>query len=138
MLDGLEATGQSNNTVVVVMADHGYMLGSHGAWCKVQLWEPAARILLLIRSPAHPQSWGRHTKSFTESIDLMPTLAALMGVPLPPGESDGISQITTFDDVGTSVKGWALTQVPRCVKPGLPMWEDNVCGAGSTFCDHPL
>lgn len=133
VLDGLEATGQSNNTVVVVMADHGYMLGSHGAWCKVQLWEPAVRIPLLIRSPAHPQSYGRHTKSFTESIDLMPTLASLTGIPLSADESDGISQLATFYDVDTSVKGWALTQVPRCVKQGLPMWKDNVCSDALAF-----
>lgn len=136
VLDGLELSGQSNNTVVVVMADHGYMLGSHGAWCKVQLWEPAARIPLLIRSPAHPQSHGRHTKSFTESIDLMPTLAMLTGVTLASDASDGISQLATFKDPDTNVKGWALTQVPRCVKPGQPLWKDNVCGGGSFANDH--
>ena len=92
VFDGLEVTGQRNNTVVIVMTDHGYMFGSHGAWCKVQLCEPAARIPLLIRSSAYPQNHGRNTKSFTKSIDLMSTLVMITGIPFLPRHSDGVSQ----------------------------------------------
>ena len=34
MLKGLEQSGLSENTIVVVWGDHGWKLGEHGCWCK--------------------------------------------------------------------------------------------------------
>ena len=107
------------------------MLGEHSAWCKVQLFEPAARIPLLIRSPDHPASHGKRARTFAESIDLLPTLASLVGLhsSLPTNGSDGVSLVAAFNNSSQMIKHAAVTQVPRCLLPSpAPSWEDNICG----------
>ena len=43
LLDTLEATGLSGNTLVVVTPDHGDMLGERGLWFKKHFFDHAAR-----------------------------------------------------------------------------------------------
>ena len=48
------------NTVVLVLADHGDMLGERGLWYKMNFFEPACRIPLIVHAPGrdasvHPQ-----------------------------------------------------------------------------------
>ena len=64
-------------TIVIVLADHGEMLGERGLWYKMSFFEPACRIPLLVHAPnlfaprAVPQS--------VSLVDLLPTLAELAG-----------------------------------------------------------
>ena len=34
VLAALEASGQANNTIVILWGDHGWKLGEHDVWCK--------------------------------------------------------------------------------------------------------
>ena len=70
------------DTLVVYMPDHGYSLGQHGRFEKHCCYEPALRVPLLIRWPG--KIGPRVVQSFTESVDLPPTLLDLLGAdPLP-------------------------------------------------------
>ena len=51
VLDGLEAEGLKDNTVVLLHGDHGWQLGEHGEWCKQTTFELATRVPLMIRMP---------------------------------------------------------------------------------------
>ncbi|TGD64509.1 choline-sulfatase [Tabrizicola sp. WMC-M-20] len=71
----LEATRQ--DVVVVFLSDHGEMLGDRGLWFKMNFFEGAARVPLMISAPGLAP--GLITDPVS-TIDLTPTLAALAGV----------------------------------------------------------
>ena len=71
----LEATRQE--AIVVFLSDHGEMLGERGLWFKMNFFEGAARVPLMISAP--DLTPGLITDPVS-TIDLAPTLAALAGV----------------------------------------------------------
>ena len=71
----LEATRQE--ATVVFLSDHGEMLGDRGLWFKMNFFEGASRVPLMISAPDLPT--GLVTTPVS-TIDLAPTLGALAGV----------------------------------------------------------
>ena len=84
VLDALERTGHRDDTIVVYIGDHGYMLGQHGRFEKHCSYEPAVRSPLLIRVPGKVEPGGS-TDALTEFIDIMPTILDYCGVKTPSG-----------------------------------------------------
>lgn len=88
VLDELDRLGLSDDTIVVILGDHGFLLGEHGEWQKSLLWEEAVRFPLLVRAPG--ARGPRATPQIAEMVDLYPTVAELAG--LAPGrQADGRS-----------------------------------------------
>ena len=81
--DTLARTGQSDDTVVVVTADHGEMLGDHGLREKLGYWEQSYHMLGIIRDPHLARTHGAVVDAFTENVDVMPTLCEAMGLDVP-------------------------------------------------------
>jgi choline-sulfatase len=73
VLDALDRSGQADNTIVVYLGDHGYMLGQHGRFEKHCSYEEAVRVPLVIRYPKRIGA-GRMTHAFVELVDLVPTI----------------------------------------------------------------
>jgi arylsulfatase A-like enzyme len=96
LLDGLEAAGASDSTVVVFTSDHGELLGDHWALGKFGWFDAAYHVPLIVADPRRPG--GRTVEAFTESVDVMPTIVALAGGD-PPGHLDG-RPLTAFLDGG--------------------------------------
>jgi arylsulfatase A-like enzyme len=92
IVDFLIASGQYDQTVVVVTSDHGEQLGDHGLKEKLGFFEQSYRIPCLIRHPAHQVSAGRVVDEFTEAVDVFPTLAEMLGLD-PPVQCDGLSLV---------------------------------------------
>lgn len=65
--------------IIVVLSDHGEMLGERGLWFKMNFFEPSARVPLMIAAPVMPA--GR-VDAPVSTIDLLPTLGELAGIPL--------------------------------------------------------
>jgi len=82
VLDALTRSGQAENTIVVYLGDHGYMLGQHGRFEKHCSYEPAVRSPLLIRYPKR-FAGGRSTSAMVEFIDVMPTILEVCDVAVP-------------------------------------------------------
>ena len=62
VLDHLVATGQEDETVVVVTADHGEQLGDHGLIQKLGFYESSYAIPCIVRAPGRagpPARWSR-------------------------------------------------------------------------------
>lgn len=79
----LEQAGALDSTLVAVAADHGESLGEHGEETHgLLLYEPALHVPLLLRAPrAVPAALTVETEA--SLADLAPTLAGLLGRPLP-------------------------------------------------------
>ncbi len=73
--DTLEKCGLSENTVIVLTADHGEMMGERGMWYKQHFFEWACRVPLVIHAPHRFRS-GRVSQNVS-LIDLMPTMLDL-------------------------------------------------------------
>jgi choline-sulfatase len=71
----LEQAALDRNTVIVVLADHGDMLGERGLWYKMNFYEPACRIPLIVHAPGRFSP--RRVASSASLLDLLPTFAAL-------------------------------------------------------------
>ncbi len=122
VLDELERTGLADNTLVVFTADHGWLLGEHGLWCKHCNFEEACRVPLIIRMPGGKA--GQRTAALTEHNDLYSTVCELAGAPTPK-HVEGISLAPLLDDPDRSWKSAAFSQYPRRKTMGYSMRTDR-------------
>ncbi len=79
--DFLEENNMEENTLVVLSADHGEMLGSHGLMSKNIWYEEAIRIPLMIRKKGSIEH--RTNEVMFASPDHMPTLLELLDLEVP-------------------------------------------------------
>lgn len=82
LMSTLEALGAADDTLVVLLADHGDMLGERGLWYKMSFFEDSARVPLIVHHP------GRFTPKRVADpvslVDVLPTLNELLGDGVPP------------------------------------------------------
>ncbi len=115
VLDALDAHRLWDNTIVVLLGDHGYLLGSRGGWWgKNVLYDEAASTALLVAAPG--KSPGTASPRLVEFIDLYPTLADLCGLPAPAGV-DGRSFAPLLTDPAAPWEHAAYTVVAAQGKP---------------------
>jgi arylsulfatase A-like enzyme len=105
LLAKLKELGLYENTVVVLVGDHGFHTGELGLWCKSTNYEAACHSPLIIRSPRNEHV---HVKNPVELIDIYPTLAALCDVKVPDSLSGkDLAEISEGD------RTYAFSQFPR-------------------------
>lgn len=88
LLDALAAAGILEESILVLTADHGEILGSapgsrpfdHG-WT---VYEPEVRVPLLVRLPGARRG-GTRSRAPSSHVDLLPTLTGYLGLPTPEG-----------------------------------------------------
>ena len=98
VLDHLASTGQEQDTLVVVTADHGEQLGDHGLVQKLGFYESSYAIPCIIRAPGRSGAPGRVVDAFTEAVDVLPTVAELLDREVPI-QCDGASLVPFLDGV---------------------------------------
>jgi iduronate 2-sulfatase len=115
VLSALDRLGLADSTTLVFTSDHGYLTGEHGLWQKQSLFEPSARVPLLIVAPGVARP-GSVVRTPVSQVDLYPTLCDLAGV-TPPANLQGESLVPLLKDPAAPSRGWALTQVARGGRP---------------------
>ncbi|MEO1492183.1 MAG: choline-sulfatase [Pseudomonadota bacterium] len=73
----LEESDQLDNTVIIVTADHGDMLGERGLWYKMAFFEHSARVPLIMAGPGLAQNVVETPCSL---VDLLPTFLEIAGI----------------------------------------------------------
>ena len=105
ILNTLKEEGLEDNTIVVFTSDHGFHLGEHRFWMKVSLHEESVRVPLIIKVPGKAAAV---CNSFSELLDLYPTLAELAGLEASK-ELQGKSLVKTLDDPQLEVRDFAFS-----------------------------
>jgi arylsulfatase A-like enzyme len=82
ILDELERSGLRDNTLVIFTSDHGEMAGSHGTLSKMELFEEAIRVPLMMSLPGVIPENRRLDDSVT-GADLLPTILDFAGIEIP-------------------------------------------------------
>lgn len=80
VLDVLEDEGLRENTIIVFTSDHGWHLGEHTFWQKLNLHEESAQVPLVISAPGQKPAIS---KSMVELLDLYPTLSKYCDLEVP-------------------------------------------------------
>ena len=96
VLDGLEKAGLAENTLIVYLGDHGYLLNDHKRYEKHMMWEEAVKAPLIIRAGAEKPVIDLR-KEMVEFVDVAPTITDLLGVDRDPG-FQGISLVPFFHE----------------------------------------
>ncbi len=100
----LRDEGLADNTIVIFTSDHGFHLCEHDFWMKVGLMDESSRVPLIISVPGKKPAVCH---SFTELIDLYPTVAELCGLEVP-ARLQGKSLARTLDDPSIEVRDAAF------------------------------
>ena len=92
LLDWLDTAGLAASTLVVVTSDHGEMGGDHWMVGKAGYFDESYHVPLVVRDPrpGADAGRGRVVSSFTESVDVVPTILEWLGLDVP-GQADGWS-----------------------------------------------
>lgn len=77
----LEERGLANDTIIVITSDHGEELGEHGDISHhFRMYDHNIRVPMLFHIPGSDR---RNVDALTSTIDLAPTIAALVGAEVP-------------------------------------------------------
>jgi arylsulfatase A-like enzyme len=82
VLDTLTECGLDDNTIVIFTSDHGDLIAAHGFIYKMDTccYQELANVPFIIRAPGMTEP-GSVTQCLTESVDILPTLVDLLGLP---------------------------------------------------------
>jgi arylsulfatase A-like enzyme len=106
LLDALDASGQSDRTIIVLWSDHGFHLGEKGISGKNTLWERSTRVPLIFAGPGVAK--GEECASPAELLDLYPTLSELCALPRQQG-LEGHSLVPQLHDAKAPREWPAIT-----------------------------
>ncbi|MBI1372321.1 MAG: sulfatase-like hydrolase/transferase [Phycisphaera sp.] len=79
VLDALDKSPHANNTVIVLLSDHGFALSEKQRWAKRALWDRETKVPLIVAGPGI--DGPRTCKRTVGLIDIYPTLVELCGLP---------------------------------------------------------
>ena len=106
LIDALDKSPHSKNTIVVLFSDHGFHLGEKDRWTKFSLWERSTRVPFLIVAPEMPS--GNRCDRPAELLGIYPTLLELCGLPTNPA-NEGRSLVPLLKDSKSEWSHYAIT-----------------------------
>ena len=111
LLDVLDERGLRDDTIVVVVGDHGESLNEHGEnHHGIFLYESVLRVPLMIRMP------GRSARRVSEVVritDVMPTVLALAGIGAPTNDGVSLVDLMTGRRHGLDLEAYAESLYPQ-------------------------
>ena len=109
-MKALDNSKYSENTIVILVTDHGFQLGHKNRWEKFSLWRQGTNVPMIIRLPAHMSKPGV-ASSAVSMVDIYPTVMELLGIE-PPHAMEGESLVPFLVDANY-----------KRTKPAIITWE---------------
>lgn len=123
LVTALRETGRLDDTVIVMLADHGELLGSHGLLAKQRPYEESIGIPLIVSGPPI----GQHARVIDDPVcteDLFPTLLGLTGLAArDPKPGVDLSALIRGEQQALDRDGVLLEFVAE-LRRGLPFFDE--------------
>lgn len=122
VLHTLNETGLADDTIVIVTADHGTMIGERGMWCIVNFFEWAMRVPFILHAPNRFQP--RMVRENVSLVDILPTLLEIASDGDPPAlatpvEGASLVPLASGLTADRDRAVYAEISAEGCVKPGV-------------------
>jgi arylsulfatase A-like enzyme len=101
----LKESGRWDSTLIIFTSDHGEQIGDHWLIGKCGYFDGSYHIPLIVRDPRQQadSARGEIVSSFTENVDVMPTMLEAIGAEVPV-QCDGASLAPFVEGAGGSVR----------------------------------
>ena len=106
MLEALDASGETSNTIIVLWSDNGWHLGEKDITGKNSLWERSTHVPLIFAGPGVAS--GAKCTQPVELLDIYPSLIDLCGLP-PKSGLEGHSLAPQLKDANATRPWPAIT-----------------------------
>lgn len=83
IMNWMDRAGVAGNTMVIVVSDHGEMAGENGRFGKKSYYRGSMQVPLIVRYPDRFMQGQIVPQLVDPSVDTMPTLLELCGIPVP-------------------------------------------------------
>ena len=100
----LQARGMYDDSLILFLADHGEMLGSHCLYQKMCMYEESVLTPIAFKLPGTGGPTGVRSE-LASAVDVLPTLCELCAMPIPDGVS-GRSLVPLLAGTGSASASW--------------------------------
>ncbi len=119
----LKDSGQYDDTLIILTADHGEMLGDHHSWSKFTVHNAAYHTPLIIRQPENKERAGAVVAQPVETIDIAPTILEWVGQDIP-NSMDGRSLLPLVaGDVPADWRTYSFSELDFSEPTAPTIWE---------------
>lgn len=116
VLKELDRLGLRENTIVVLLGDHGYQIGEHGLWGKKHTnYDKATHAPLIVSAPGYKKA--TEVQSFVEFVDIYPSLLELTGFK-PTADLAGKSFVPLMKNPSLKGRDRAFSMYPKAGRSG--------------------
>jgi arylsulfatase A-like enzyme len=130
ILDYLDESGLSKNTIVMYSSDQGFYLGEHGWFDKRFMYEESFKAPLVVRWPGVVRA-GSVSRDLTQNIDFAETFLDIAETPIPE-DMQGVSMVPVLR--GKTPKDWRRSLYYRYYEyPGVHSVRRHEGVAGVRF-----
>ncbi len=130
LLDGMEQRGVFDDTIVVILSDHGEEFFEHGQWQHDQVFEECLRVPLMVRMPGGVGA-GTRIDTPVGILDVMPTLLELMDIEPEQLPLESMPRMQGLSLAGSVLQGTEPSPRPiiseyRADRKGSPLYDWQV------------
>ena len=111
VIKALEENDLDENTIVLLISDHGFLIGEQNYWGKNNLFEKGLRVPFIVSWKGKVKA-GMKTDALVEAVDIFPTVVDLAGFTIPE-YLEGTSVKPLLNDPDRAWKSGVYSQSPR-------------------------
>jgi arylsulfatase A-like enzyme len=110
LLEYLEASGQMDDTMIILTSDHGDYLGDHWMGEKDLFHAPSVKVPLIIAEPRAGATRGTVCDALVEAIDVTATIIDASGGAVPDHIVEGRSLMPYVNATPTTDRAYAISE----------------------------
>jgi arylsulfatase A-like enzyme len=127
VIDALKQRGEWDNTLFILLSDHGEEMYDHGGWSHDQsVYEEMVRVPLIVKFPRN-QYAGTRVREVVSLVDVMPTVLDVIGQADRPTEARGASLRPLIERPGRQPAGaMVVPSMRHNVMSTYPYWQERI------------
>ena len=120
IMQNLKTLELDKNTIVVLVADHGYNLQEHAQWAKFTSHKTSMQVPFIISTPTIKK--GAVSNALLELVDIYPTLIELCGLEAPGNQLEGKTFVPNITNTNLKGKDFVFTKTANAFTIKTPQY----------------